>query len=55
MLSSKKVKAFVDDLYITVKWKPDPPGELEWKDDKYEENEAFGVVEFTVSTERDEQ
>jgi len=55
LLSSTKVKAFVDDLYIAVKWKPDPPGEPKWTDEKYEENKAFGVVEFTVSTERGEQ
>jgi len=47
-----KVKTFVDDLYTIVKWKPDPPGELEWNEKKNEENEGFGVVEFTVISER---
>ena len=52
LLSSMKVKVFVDDLYIVVKWKPDPPGEPEWNDGKNEENEGFGVVEFTVTSEQ---
>jgi len=55
LLSSTKVKAFVDDLYTIVKWQPDPPGELEWNDDENEENEGFGVVEFTVVSEQSER
>lgn len=55
LLSSTTVKAFVDDLYIAVRWKPDPPGEPEWNDEKNEENEGFGVVEFTVTSEQGEQ
>lgn len=55
LLSSTKVKAFVDDLYIVVKWKPDPPGDLEWNEEKNEEDEGFGVVEFTVTSEQGEQ
>ncbi len=45
----------MDDLYIVVKWKPDPPGELEWHEDENEENEGFGIVEFTVTSEQSEQ
>ena len=55
LLSSTEVKAFVDDLYVVVKWKPDPPDETEWDDGKNEENEGFGVVEFTVTTQQREQ
>ena len=55
LLSSTKVKAFVDDLYIVVKWKPDPPGESEWNDEKNEEKEGFGVIEFTVTSKQREQ
>ena len=49
LLLNTRVKTFVDDLYVIAKWKPDPPGELERYDDKNDENEGFGVVEFTVS------
>ena len=48
LLSNIKVKRFVDDLYTLVKWKPDPPGELEWTEDSDEKDKGFGVVEFTV-------
>ena len=53
LMISTKVKAFVDDLYIVVGWKPDPPGELAWDNEK-KEGEGFGIIEFTVST-REEQ
>jgi len=55
LLSSVKVKSFVDNLYVVVKWKPDPPEELEWHEEKNEEKEGFGVVEFTVTSEQVEQ
>ena len=49
LLSSARVKAFVDDLYVVARWKPDPPGEPKWDNKKNEEREGFGIVEFTVT------
>jgi len=54
LLSNSTVRAFVNDLYVVAKWKPDPPGEPKWENEN-EEREGFGIVEFTVSTERGEQ
>lgn len=53
LLLSTKVKALVDDLYVITKLKPDPPGELEWNNENYEENEGFGIVEFTLTSEQE--
>ena len=49
LLLSTKVKVFVDDLYVFANWKPDPPGDPEWDNEKDEE--GFGIVEFTAFTE----
>lgn len=51
LLSNAKAKAFVHDLYTIMRWKPDPPGDLEWDEENSKESEGFATIEFTVSTE----
>jgi hypothetical protein len=52
LLSNRNVKAFVDDLYVVAKWKPGPPREPKWDNSENKEKEGFGIVEFTVVTEK---
>jgi len=52
--TSTRVKAFVDDLYIAAKWKPEPPGEPKWDSEKSEDERGFGIVESTVVTQESE-
>lgn len=44
----------VKDLYTVAEWEPDPPGDPKWETGKKGE-EGFGIIEFTVTTERDEK
>lgn len=51
LLDNQAIMELVDDIYKVMKWKPDPPGEPQWNDVTYTDEEGFGVVEFTVSSE----
>lgn len=46
-------KILVNDLYKIARLVPDPPGELEWNSEEPEERGNFGIVEFTVTEERE--
>jgi hypothetical protein len=50
LLHNLAANAFVNDLCIVAKWKPDPPGEPEWRNENVEKR-GSGIVEFVVATE----
>jgi len=51
LLINQNTKSLVDDLYVVMGWKPDPPGEPKWDDVSPKDDEGFGIVELTVSSE----
>lgn len=55
LLSNSKIRDFTNDLYRIVNLLPDPPGEFEWDDQESEEGKSFGIIEFKVVQEEENE
>lgn len=51
LLHNQNIRDFVSDIYMIMNWEPDPPGEPDWTNVEFSDDEGFGVVEFTITTE----
>lgn len=49
LLTNIGVASFVDDLYIMMGLKPDPPEVTKWDPEKSNLREGFGIIEVTIS------
>lgn len=51
LFANMEIKVLIEDLYKLANLLPDPPGELQWDNEKSEDEEGFGIIEFTSKDE----